>query len=63
MSISLVIQKIQNKTTIRCRGTVISVAKTLKKKKKPTLKLLLSIFNDIFLKVNIRFPGAETDHY
>ena len=62
MSISLVIQKIQNKTTIRCRGTVISVAKTLKKKK-PTLKLLLSIFNDIFLKVNIRFPGAETDHY
>ena len=62
MSISLVIQKIQNKTTIRCRGTVISVAKTLKKKKS-TLKLLLSIFNDIFLKVNIRFPGAETDHY
>ena len=26
MSISLVIQKIQNKTTIRCRGTVISMA-------------------------------------
>ena len=61
MSISLVIQKMQNKT-IRCRGTVISMAKTFFFLK-PTLKLLLSIFNHIFLKVNTRFPGAEIDYY